>query len=205
MIVDMLPPEYERRSVFKTPDYTIYDRLVANGYHRKNMRNTLQINNGDGFFTEVGQMAGVSASDWSWATLLADFDNDGLKDLYITNGFPRFYTDLDYLNEILWEQFPDSDLPDDPDLKYELSQQMEPVEMHNFSFKNEGHYSFKDASQDWGLNKYAVSSGAAYADLDNDGDLDLVVNNWNESPSIYQNSISDNRSSSYLKIKLQGE
>lgn len=205
IIVDMLPPEYERRSVFKTPDYTIYDRLVENGYHRKNMRNTLQINNGEGFFTEVGQMAGISSSDWSWATLLADFDNDGRKDLYITNGFPRFYTDLDYLNDILWKRFPDSDLPDDPDLKYELSQQMEPVEMHNFSFRNEGQYSFKDVSQDWGLNKYAVSSGAAYADLDNDGNLDLVVNNWNESPSIYQNSISDNRSSSYLKIKLQGD
>lgn len=204
IVADMLPPDYERRSVFKTPDYSIYDRLAANGYHRKNMRNTLQINNGEGFFTEAGQLAGVSSTDWSWATLLADFDNDGRKDLYITNGFPRFYTDLDYLNDILWARFPDSNLPDDPELKYELSQQMEPVGMHNFAFKNEGKYSFADASERWGLDKYSVSGGAAYADLDNDGDLDLVVNNWNESPSIYQSSASEYSNSNYLKIKLQG-
>ena len=204
IIADMLPLDYERRSVFKTPDYSIYDRLAANGYHHKNMRNTLQINNGEGFFTEVGQMAGVSSTDWSWATLMADFDTDGRKDLYITNGFPRFYTDLDYLNDILWERFPDSNLPDDPELKYELSQKMQPVEMHNFAFKNKGRYSFEDASQQWGLNKYVVSGGAAYADLDNDGDLDLVVNNWNQSPSIYRNNLSENGDSNYLKINLQG-
>lgn len=204
IVADMLPPEYARRSVFKTPDYSIYERLAANGYHRKNMRNTLQINNGEGFFTEVGQMAGVSSTDWSWSTLMADFDNDGRKDLYITNGFPRFYTDLDYLNDILWERFPDSNLPDDPELKYELSQQMKPVEMHNFAFRNQGNYSFEDASEEWGLNKYAVSGGAAYADFDNDGDLDLVVNNWNESPSVYRNNLPGNGESNYLKVKLQG-
>lgn len=204
IVADMLPPEYERRSVFKTPDYSIYERLAANGYHRKNMRNTLQVNNGEGFFTEVAQMAGVSSTDWSWSTLMADFDNDGRKDLYVTNGFPRFYTDLDYLNDILWERFPESNLPDDPELKYEFSRQMEPVQMHNFAFKNKGEYAFENAGADWGLNKNAVSGGAAYTDLDNDGDLDLVVNNWNESPSVYRNNVTESDDSNYLRIKLLG-
>lgn len=204
LVADMLPPGYERRSVFKTPNYSIYERLAANGYHRKNMRNTLQINNGEGLFTEVAQLAGISATDWSWSTLMADFDNDGKKDVFITNGFPRFYTNLDYLNDILWEKFPDSNLPDDPDLKYNLSMQMEPVEMHNFGFRNTGEYSFEDVSEEWGLNNYSVSGGAAYADLDNDGDLDLMVNNWNEPPSVYRNRTHERGNVNYLKIKLEG-
>lgn len=204
LTVDMLPPGYERRSVFKTPDYSIYERLAAHGYHRKNMRNTLQINDGSGMFTEVGQLAGISATDWSWASLIADFDNDGQKDVFITNGFPRFYTDLDYLNNILWEQFPESNLPDDPELKYNLSQKMEPVQMHNFAFRNQGNYSFQDVSDEWGLKNYSVSGAAAYADFDNDGDLDLVVNNWNEPPSVYENTMSAEEDRNYLKIKLRG-
>lgn len=204
MTLDMLPPSYERRSVFKTPDYSIYDRLVANGYHRKNMRNNLQINNGEGFFTEVGQLAGISSTDWSWSTLLADFDNDGYKDIHITNGFPRFYTDLDYLTDVLWERFPEVRLPDDPDLKYNLTRQMEPVEMHNFSFRNQGNYSFEDVSREWGLDKIAISSGAAYADLDDDGDLDLIVTRWNDTPLLFRNQLSKSDHRNYLKVKLEG-
>lgn len=205
IVADMLPPGYERRSVFKTPNYSIYDRLVANGYHRKNMRNTLQINNGGGVFTEIAQLAGISSTDWSWATLLADFDNDGKKDVFITNGFPRFYTDLDYLNDVLWKQFPETNLPDDPELRYNLSRQMKKVEMHNFAFQNRGSYSFEDVSETWGLKSFAVSGGAAYADFDNDGDLDLVVNNWNEHPSVYRNRLSEeSEHAHFLKIKLEG-
>ena len=203
-VADMLPPEYERMQVFKTPNYEIYDRLVANEYHRKNMRNTLQINNGDGTFTETGRLSGVAASDWSWATLLADFDNDGRNDLYITNGFPRFYTNLDYLNDILWDAFPDEDLPDDPFLKYSLVLQMEEVQMHNMAFKNSGNLSFREVTKEWGLKTFTVSGGAAYADLNNNGALDLIVSNMNEPPSIFKNNSPEIHQNNYLKIELEG-
>lgn len=203
-VADMLPPDYERMRVFKTPNYDIYDRLVANEYNRKNMRNTLQLNNGDGTFTEIGRLSGVAKSDWSWATLLADFDNSGYNDLYITNGFPRFYTDLDYLNNILWNAFPDEDLPDDPFLKYSLVLQMEEVQMHNYAFKNNGDLSFREATEDWGLKTYTVSGGAAYADLNNNGALDLIVSNINEPPSIFKNNAHELNQNNYLKVKLNG-
>ena len=204
LVADMLPPDVSRRRVFKHPDPNIYDQLAANGYHRKNMRNSLQVNNGDGTFTEAGQLAGLSMTDWSWSVLIADFDNSGSNDVHITNGFPRFYTDLDYLNEVLWKQFPDEDLPDDPNLKYNLVQQMEEVEMHNYAFKNNGDLSFTEVTSDWGLQTNSVSGGAAYADLNNNGALDLIVQNINEPPFIYKNNTGDLYSNYWLKVNLQG-
>ena len=204
LVADMLPPDVTRRRVFKHPDPNIYDQLAANGYHRKNMRNTLQVNNGDGTFTEAGQLAGLSMTDWSWSVLIADFDNSGSNDVHITNGFPRFYTDLDYLNEVLWKQYPDEDLPDDPDLKYSLVQQMEEVEMHNYAFKNNEDLSFTEATRDWGLQRNSVSGGAAYADLNNNGTADLIVQNINEPPFIYKNNAGDLYSNNWLKVELQG-
>lgn len=204
LTVDMLPPERARRKVFKTPNYDIYERLVANGYHRKNMRNTLQLNQGGGTFIEIGQLAGISMTDWSWASLITDFDNDGRKDIFISNGFPRFYTDLDYLNNVLWKKYPDEDLPDDPNLVYRLVQQMKKVEMHNFAFQNMGDLSFDDVTKQWGLKKYAVSGASVYVDLNNSGALDLVVNNINEQPYIFKNRSREQNGNHYLKVRLIG-
>lgn len=205
LVVDMLPYDYARRRMFNTPDYSMYDYLAAYGYHRQNMRNMLQINNGDGTFTEVGQLAGISKTDWSWAPLIADFDNDGRKDIFITNGYPRFYTNLDYLNDVLWDQFPDYNFPsDDSELLYDLVRQMEKVEMHNFVFKNQGDLAFSDVSESWGVNQYSVSSGAAYADLDNDGALDLIISNINERPFIFKNNARKLNKNHFLKVRLQG-
>ncbi|SMO71285.1 VCBS repeat-containing protein [Fodinibius sediminis] len=204
LVADMLPYEYARRRVFKKPDYSMYEQLTAHGYHRQNMRNTLQINSGNGTFTEVGRLAGISNTDWSWAPLLADFNNDGRKDIVVTNGFGRFYTDLDYLNNILWEKYPHEELPEDPKLLYKLVQQMKPVELHNFAFKNEGNLSFRDVSETWGVNQQGLSTGAAYADLDNDGALDYIVNNINEPPFILRNRTRTRKENNYLKIRLQG-
>lgn len=204
LVVDMLPPDYTRRRVFKYPDHNLYDQLAANGYHRKNMRNVLQLNNGDGSFTEAGRLAGISMTDWSWAPLIADFDNDGYKDIVITNGFPRFYTHLDYLNNVLWDEYPDENLPDDPQIRYDLVQQMEEVEMHNFAFRNAGNLSFSNATEDWGIKIPSVSGGAAYADLNNNGALDLIVNNINEPPFVFKNNVNELYSNSWLKVRLNG-
>lgn len=135
---------------------------------------------------------------------MADYDNDGRKDLYVTSGFPRDYTNRDYLNNVLWKRIPDGELGSDPDELYELVQKMPEVRLHNHSFRNTGNLSFSDSGTSWGLDHDAVSTGAAYADLDDDGDLDLVVNNLNEHAFVYKNRARELNSNNYLKVRLNG-
>lgn len=201
---DMLPDRYERMRMFRGPDYRNYHQLAAAGYHRQNMRNMLQLNNGDGTFTETGQLAGVDKTDWSWAVLMADFNNDGWKDVFVTNGFPRDYTNRDYLNKILWARYPDGKLGSDSEELFDLVQKMPEVRLHNHAFKNNGDLTFERAGKAWGLDHYAVSTGAAYADLDDDGDLDLIVNNLNEHAYLYRNRARQTLSNNYLKVHLEG-
>jgi hypothetical protein len=204
LVADMLPWDYERRQRFKMPDYSINDQLLANGYHQKNMRNTLQLNRGEGVFSEIGRLAGIDKTDWSWGILLTDFDNDGKKDLYVTNGFPRYYTDLDYLNNILWEEYPDEDLPENATIKYELVLQMESVELQNKAFRNTGHLQYKDMTDEWGLSGTSTSSGGMYVDLNKNGALDLVISNINEVPTVFKNNAHLQNRNNYLKIRLRG-
>jgi hypothetical protein len=165
------------------------------------MRNMLHINNGNNTFSEIGQLAGISNTDWSWAPLFADFDNDGWKDLFITNGYLRDYTNLDfimYLNKV--EQ-------NSPRLTREdvlqMIDKMPASNVINYLFKNNG-LTFSNVSSDWGINLPSNSNGAAYADLDNDGDLDLIVNNINRPAFIYQNNESSKPGNHYLSVNLEG-
>lgn len=205
MVPDMWPEDNYRQKVLRGPDeYDRYHILVDSGYMHQNMRNTLQLNRGldqKGLpqFSEIGQLAGVSNTDWSWASLFADLDNDGFKDLYITNGFWRDYSNMDfqtYQVQAYRENygFATSLQP--------LIDSMPQTRLSNYAFKNGGDYSFQNVTKAWGLHTSNVSNGVAYADLDRDGDLDLVVNNMGERASVYRNN--NLSGGNYLNIQFKG-
>ena len=171
---------------------------VNNGFHHQYMFNSLQLNNGNGTFTDIGQMAGISKTDWSWAALLADFDNDGQKDLFVTNGYRREMRDNDYNRSLDTRKMANAL----GDFKEELAQ-VPTTKIENYIFKNEGNLKFKKMTPDWGLNIPINSNGAAYADLDNDGDLDLVLNNMEDKASLFENKLAGEKKR-FLRVKIGG-
>lgn len=211
MVLDMLPEDNYRQKTLKGADnYDKYMLRVSLGFQRQQMRNTLQLNNGndkDGIpiFSEVGQLAGVSNTDWSWSPLFADFDNDGWKDLFVSNGVLRDMTNLDFVKYGLMYSSKSKSPTRDKKKMWEQISQMETPPLHNYIFRNNHDLGFTNSVKDWGITKTAVSNGAAYADLDNDGDLDLVINNLNSEATIYKNNNSDNKHNHYLKIRLEGD
>jgi len=204
--LDMLPQDNKRQKLLLGPDdYDKFNQMVDSGYFYQYMRNTLQLNQGitkegNPVFSEIGQLAGISNTDWSWSPLFADYDNDGNKDLFITNGYLRDYTNMDFLTYTLEEyrqKFGDKVLLSD------LVKQMPQTKLPNYIFRNKGDMTFEDVTKEWGLNVPTVSNGAVYADLDNDGDLDLVINNLDGKASIYRNNSEKNPRNHFLRIQLK--
>ena len=177
--------------------------LFAQGFYYQYSRNMLQKNNGDGTFSEVGQLAGVSNTDWSWAALFADYDNDGYKDLFVTNGYVKDYTQMDFLKYSI-DRLIRSKHGETVDAIPEYIKKMPTIEIPNFIFQNNGNETFTKKTTEWGMNNPGVSAGAAYADFDNDGDLDLVINNCNNYASLYKNNSDKVKKNNFLKVKLQG-
>ncbi|WP_103070626.1 VCBS repeat-containing protein [Aquimarina sediminis] len=214
-VVDMVAEDnFRSKSNMSGMNPKAFQRVVDNGGHYQYMYNTVQLNNGNSTFSDIAQLTNMAATDWSWSNLIADFDNDGLKDVYITNGLLRDIrnTDADkkvgeyvietannwisknpHAGEIsIWEIL---DL--DKTLALLPSQPLQ-----NYAYKNYGNLKFKKAMNEWGLDQKSFSNGAAYADFDNDGDLDIVVNNINEEAFIYRNNSEILSKSNFLRIKL---
>ncbi|GAB3534094.1 VCBS repeat-containing protein [Pontibacter brevis] len=202
--LDMLPEDNRRQKLLFAPDnYEKFNLSLNSGFHYQYMRNMLQVNNGNGTFSEVGQLAKLSNTDWSWAPLVADYDNDGWKDMFITNGYLRDYTNMDFIKYMGgFVQQRGGRMQREHVL--ELVNQIPSSNVTNYIYKNNGDLSFSNKGRDWGMSVASNSNGAAYADLDNDGDLDLVVNNINQPAFIYQNEANKQLDHRYLQVKLEG-
>lgn len=208
--VDMWPEDNFRQKLLRGPDdYQRYQLMLDSGFHHQQMRNTLQLNNGvgpDGFplFSEIGQLANVSSTDWSWAPLWVDVDNDGYKDLFVTNGYLRDFTSMDFLKYTVEDEKQKAQNEGKELELYKLISQMSSTKTSDYLFRNNGDLTFSDRSKEWGIYQPNLSFGATYADLDNDGDVELITNNTNEKATIWENHLSDKSTNNYLKIKLRG-
>jgi hypothetical protein len=200
--LDMLPEDNKRQKLLLAADnYDAFDLNLRVGFYYQYMRNMLHINNGNNTFSEVGQLAGVSNTDWSWAPLFADYDNDGWKDLFVTNGYTRDYTNMDFL-KYMGDNVRDRNVMRQDLLN--IVSQMPSSQMKSYFFKNNGDANFTNTSAGWGITQTSNSNGAAYADLDNDGDLDLVTNNVNQAAFVYENQAVKQNGNHYLAVKLKG-
>lgn len=200
--VDMLPEDNRRQK--KLLSGLNYDRqqiLIERGYTSQYMRNSLQLNSGSGKFKEIGTYAGIHTTDWSWSPLVVDLDNNGLKDVFITNGYVKDVTDVDFRDYIVSETQKGSGKPQS-EIVAEALDNLKGEMIPNYAFRNNENLEFENATEDWGLNQPSFSTGAAYADLDNDGDLDLITNNLNQPSFLYKNKTTETDSASYLRVRL---
>lgn len=200
MTLDMLPETNARQKTLPWPDnWNVYQAQLNNGFWHQNMRNMLQIQQAGGQFAEVGQLAGVSGTDWSWGVLLADFDLDGYKDVFVSNGILRDFTDADFVK---FSEEAKSQQPGQSVL--EQIRRMTSTPTKNYIFRNNKNLTFTNEQEGWGFDEPTISNGCAYADLDNDGDLDIVTNNLNETARVYRNTSRETAKMNYLTIRLKG-
>lgn len=208
--LDMSPEDnYRKKMMSAATNTNTYQNFEAYGYQYQYVRNTLQLNQGPGLkqndsigipvFSEIGFLSGIAQTDWSWTPLITDFDNDGYRDLVITNGFPRDVSDHDFM---AYRQKATNLVS-----KADMIRQIPQIKLHNYAFRNTGDCRFEDRSADWGLSTPTFSNGAAYVDLDNDGAMDMVINNINDPAFVYRNTSRDRDTASaqYLKISFVGD
>lgn len=208
LVMEMLPENYKRSKVsMPRMDVEGFWAIVDSGFQKQYMHNVLHLNHGNGFFSDVSQMAGISKTEWSWATLATDFDNDGQRDIFVANGYRRdlFDGDLSQKQEV----YVRANMH-----KYKSAQEMfqtgfkdyieiyDPIKVRNYLFRNKGGLQFENVSEAWGFKDSTFSNGAAIADFDNDGDIDLVINNLDQEAELYENVT--NSKNNYLRLKLEG-
>lgn len=196
MTTDMTPADhYRSKTNMASMDSEAFKKIVTDTDSYQYMTNTLQVNTGLGHFSDIGNLAGISYTDWSWSSLLVDLDNDGYKDIFVTNGIKKDLDNNDYRQTL-------KNLKKGTSLEelYELSKKAPSQPISNYVFRNQGNLEFKKIAKDWGLDTPSFSNGMAYGDLDNDGDLDLVINNMENAAFVYKNKTNGN----FLKINLKG-
>ncbi len=203
--LDMLPDtESIRKRSGGDDDMELYLLKLNNGYYYQYVRNMLQLNLGDNHFAEIGRLAGIYSTDWSWSPLFCDLDNDGYKDLYITNGIYRRANDLDYINALTQKNSKGIALNDMRNPDNMLYEKMPLSPQVNYAFRNNGDLTFTNEAPAWGMNEKSYSNGACYVDLDNDGDLDLVVNNINGKAFLYRNNSRLFSKNHYIEFAFHG-
>lgn len=205
-VTEMLPASnarYKTKAQFE--NWNTYQRQVDKGYYHQFGRNVLQLNNGDGTFSEIGRLAGVEASDWSWGALIFDMDADGWKDIFIANGIYKDLLDQDYVNFYSNPERVREIIRTEKEAILKLIDKMPSQAVPNCAYQNKGGIEFQDQATSWGLDTPGFSNGAAYGDLDNDGDLDLVVSNVNMPPFLYKSLAKEQLHSNTLSIQLKGE
>ena len=191
---------YSKKVNMASMNPKLYWGFVASGYHYQDMHNSLQLNNGNNTFSEISWMANVAETDWSWCPLIADFDNDGYKDIFVTNGIKREVFNKDFNNK------QGKGLTENPALFEGAINFLPAKKSFNAMFKNNGDLTFTDSAMDWGLKTQAFNSnGAAYADLDNDGDLDLILNNMEDKAAVYKNNASKQNNALTLTVTNNGK
>lgn len=204
-ITDMLPDSDQRvKSVMEFEGYNVFKLKQGKDFYQQYIQNTLQLNNGNDSFSEIAYYSGISATDWSWSGLLFDMDNDGYRDIFVTNGIMHDLTDLDFVDFFANEIIQNMALTGKKEAIDSIIAKMPVHPLPNYAYKNNHDLTFTDEAANWGLGIPSLSNGAAYGDLDNDGDLDLVVNNVNMTAFVYKNNTDELTNNNYIKLKFEG-
>lgn len=205
--LDMLPEgNFDQKMHSGAENFDKFRYLFSKGFHNQYSRNMLHLNMGNGRFSEIGQLAGISNTDWSWAALLKDFDNDGQSDLFVTNGYVRDYTDMDFIKYSFDRQIELQKTGGSDQSLIEYIKKMPGHPLSNYMFRYEGGYRYRDVSREWGFDKPGVFSGASAGDLDGDGDLDLVLTVTNDKALVYENHSSNTPTANHaLRFRFLGE
>ena len=205
--VDMLPKDnYRQKKVLGPMAFDFFNKAIKEGYSKQYMRNSLQLNQAETGFSEIGQFAGVDDTDWSWGPLFADYNSDGFKDLIISNGYRKNIADFDFRNYINEQTEQAKREGKDPDeISLELVKKTSDQKLANYGFINNGNLNFENRTEEWGIGMPTWSNGLVYSDLDKDGDLDVAISNIDDVAHLYENQLNDtDNSPNYLKVKLKG-